>query len=306
MLTKGRAAGAGGPFGTRRRRDVVIVVAALLAGFGGAVFAEDARELFRRDRDDPAVAASTLAAIEGRTFDDVPPAAPDAEPVPAEPASTPSEALERFLAAEVAGKPDRSFALLSTAGRAAYRSPAAWQASHAGFFPIMDYSLVGVNDAGDSTEVVTDVRYRPSLDEVIGLVPARAEVTWAVVKEAGGWLVDFDGAEVSPRFPADAKALTAVERWALSRQDCEEADEYSAGLVGLSKLADSLCDARGRLTFGDVAPLDSDDSAAMVSAFGAPAVTWARTVRITGPVDLTAVLAPMGDRWLVVGVLAPQ
>lgn len=282
------------------------MVAALLAGFGGAVFAEDARELFRRDRDDPAVAASTLAAVEGRTFDDVPPAAPDAEPVAAEPASTPSEALERFLAAEVAGEPDRSFALLSTAGRAAYRSPAAWQASHAGFFPIMDYSLVGVNDAGDSTEVVTDVRYRPSLDEVIGLVPARAEVTWAVVKEAGGWLVDFDGAEVSPRFPADAKALTAVERWARSRQDCEEADEYSAGLVGLSKLADSLCDARGRLTFGDVAPLDSDDSAAMVSAFGAPAVTWARTVRITGPVDLTAVLAPMGDRWLVVGVLAPQ
>lgn len=286
----------------RRGRDVVIVAVGLAAGLGVSVFAGDVRDLVRGDAAPAPAAAPLRPSVE--EFADVEPVS--AEATPSSPAASPSAAVEQFLAAEREGDHARSFALLGSDGRATYRSPAAWRASHANFFPITGFEVRGVNDAGQRPEVVTGVRYRSGIDEVIGLVPASAEVTWPVVEEDGGWLVDFDGAQIFPELPADDGAADATRRWALARQGCEEAEEYSAGLVGAATLADELCDAEGRLELGAVSPLEVDDSAALVSAFGAAATSWARTVRISAPVPMTVVLAPVADRWLVVGVIAPR
>lgn len=292
--------------GGRRRRDLLVVGAGLVLGIGVSVFADDVSELVRGDTGSAVRTAEPAAPGERQEFSPVVADRPAGEEVAATPAATPSQAVERFLAAEVERDHERSFALLSAAGRSTYDSPAAWRASHASFFPVSGFDVRGVNDAGTSTSVVVDMRYASSLDEVLGLVPARAEVTWPVVKESGGWLVDFDGAGIDARFPAEDGAAEAARTWATARQSCDKATEYSAGLVGAATLAERLCRAKGRLVLGPVSPLDSSDNSAMVSAFGAPAAIWARTVRISGPVELTAVLAPVDDRWLVVGIVAPR
>lgn len=285
--------------GSGRRRDVLVIAMGLLVGIGGSVLADDALDLVRGDGGSEALVPNAGDDVE--RFDEVVPAS--SERIAPTPAPSPSDAIEGFLTAEASGQHEQSFALLTEAGRDTYGSPATWQAAHASFFPVAAFEMQGVNHAGSRTSVVTDVRYESTINEVIGLVPARAEVTWLVVEEGGGWLVDFDGADVAPRFPPDRDAVDAARRWATTRQDCRVAEEYSAGLVGLATIADRLCDADGPLHFGPVASLDSGDTSALVSAFGAPAATWARAVDITGPVEMTVVLAPVDDTWLVVGVV---
>jgi hypothetical protein len=47
------------------------------------------------------------------------------------------------------------------------------------------------------------------------------------------------------------------------------------------------------------------DAPPLQSSFGAEVVSWGRAVTVEGAVPLRAVVAPVDDRWLVVGVLAP-
>lgn len=288
--------------GGRRGRDLLIVGLGLAAGIGASLFADDARDLFRRDVEVDAVAAEIAAAVEPRGFDEMA-TGPLDESVSATPATTAEDAVETFLLAEVAGDHARSYALLTSSARARYGSVAAWGAAHSGFFPIRDFEVLGSQSPG---EVIARMQYRPSLDEVVGLVPARANASWRARQEGGGWLVDHDATELAPSYPADDDAGPAALRWATARQACRNAKEYGAGLVGRAPLAETLCGSEGPLRTGRVRPLDSADTGPFVSAFGAPAVSWARTVRITGAADLVAVLAPIGDQWLVVGVVEPR
>ncbi len=219
-------------------------------------------------------------------------------------APTPTDAVQRFLAAESGGEHATSYALLSDADRALYRSPAAWRAAHATMFPIVGFDVRAVDVARSLVRV--DLRYRSTIDEVVGVVPARANVTWPAVPQHGGWLVDFSNAEVRAELPPDADAATAAFTWASQRQRCAPADEYSAGLVGRATLADKLCRKRGAHSTGPVTRLEASDATAFVSAFGASATAWARAVALAGPVPMTVVLAPVADKWLVVGVLEPR
>ena len=50
-------------------------------------------------------------------------------------------------------------------------------------------------------------------------------------------------------------------------------------------------------------PLEAIDAAPFLAAFGPEASTWARVVTVTEPVPLRAVVAPIGQEWLVIGVL---
>lgn len=281
-----------------RRRDALIVVVALLVGMGGVA---GYGALTGSDDSDTAT-----------TFDTDTEPAGDLDPValPQEgdgtaagtPAASPVEAVEQFLAAEAAADFERSYSLLTQEQRVEYGSAAAWTDAHADFPPVTNHEVIeAVVD-----RVVTEVEYRSSLDEVIGLVPARARVEWVTVREANGWLVDFDAAALEPLYPGDADVPDVVAEWAQAHQDCAEPEQYEGALVAtadLRRAVEALCDSPGRITTSDAGALDEFDASALVSAFGTDALSWARAVDLRGPVAVTVIVAPVDDRWLVVGLL---
>lgn len=269
------------------------MVVALLAGMG-AVAGFGA--LTGSDDGAPA------AAIDADLGAAAPLPAAEASVEPGTPSASPRAAVEAFLDAEVAGDFQASYSLLSRSQRAAYGSAAAWINAHADFFPVTGYRIV---DAADGS-VTAEVEYRSSIDEVVGLIPARGVVEWAVVEEAGGWSVDFDASTTRARYPDDATATDAVAEWARENQRCGDPEQYDGALVATADLlaaVDSLCDSTGRISAGPPRTLDEFDASPFVSAFGTDALAWARAVVVTGPVELTVVVAPVADRWLVVGLL---
>lgn len=281
-----------GPRGSRRRDAVIVVVALLVgmgavAGFGALTGSDD---------------AAPSATIDA----DVGPATPlpdgDASVAPGSPAASPQAAVEAFLDAEAAGDFDTSYELLSEAQRAAYGSTAAWTNAHADFFPVVGHRVVGTSDAS----VTAEVEYRSGLDEVVGLVPARGVVEWVLVEEAGGWSVDFDASAVTPVYPDDETAADAVAEWAATNQRCEEPTQYQGALVATADLlavVDSLCETSDPVSTGAARTLDEFDATPLVSAFGTDALAWARAVDLSGPVELTVVVAPIDHDWVVVGLL---
>lgn len=279
-----------------RRRDALIIVVALLVGLGavvgfGAITGSEG--------------TATPATIDADvTAESVPLPERDGTVPAGAPAASPTEAVERFLAAEVDGDFEASYALLTEAQREAYVSPAFWTNAHADFFPIAGFRIL---EAGDGS-VTTEVEYRSSLDEVIGLVPSRASVVWSVVEQDGGWLVDFDAAAVEPLHPDDAAATEAVADWVETHRECRQPDQYEGALVAsgdLVRTVESLCDSTAGVTTSPPRTLDEFDASPFVSAFGSDVLSWARAVDVGGPVELSVVVAPVDDRWLVIGLLPP-
>jgi len=222
-------------------------------------------------------------------------------------AGSPQEAVEQFLAAEQDADHATSFAYLADSVRLDYGSPQAWRADHPDVLaPVTGFSPDGeVTGGGDRAEVPTAMSYRSSLDPVSGLVPARARARWVAVQEDGGWAVDVLATTQEPVLPPDAAAVEAVQAWATEQQRCGTPEQYTGGLRGREDLARALCGAPGAVTAGGVSRLSQLDAPPLQNSFGAEVVSWARTVTVDGAVPLRAVVAPVDDRWLVVGVLAP-
>jgi hypothetical protein len=221
------------------------------------------------------------------------------------PASDPRAAVEGFVAAEQAGDLARSYQFLSATDREQLPSEQDWVAAHADLFPpVTDYEIGEAGRASDATVIESTLRLESSLDEVIGLVPARAVMRWRVVEgPAGRWSVDLAGSELEPQLPPDDDAVAATERWVQSRQRCAGEGEWEGGLVGFPGLADGLCNKAGEVVVGRPGPLGDLDVEQLVSTFGENAVTWARVVPVERPAALRAVLAPIADRWVVIAVL---
>lgn len=236
-------------------------------------------------------------------------AANQGPPPPGASATTPQAAVEGFLTAEINGDLTTSFGFLSATARTGFGSPARWIADHANLVPpVRGYQVEepGAVGAGDQrAEVVAMVEFEPSLDEVAGLVAERARVTWATTAEEGSWGVDLDATTLEPLYPGDDAAPPAVRTWAESHQACDPAPArtWSGNLQGAPALADQLCGADGAVEVGAVARLASVDSGPFLAAFGATASDWARVVPVTAPVSLKVVVAPIGQEWLVIGVL---
>lgn len=222
-------------------------------------------------------------------------------------AASPQEAVERFLAAEQEADHETSFAYLADAVRLDYGSAAAWEADHPdALAPVTGFELDGPVTGGDGqAEVPTLTRYRSSLDPIGGLVPAQARTRWVAVEEEGGWAVDVLSTSQEPVLPPEDSAVAAVQAWAQGQQQCSGPEQYAAGLRGREDLARALCGSSGAVTATSVAPLAQVDAPPLQNSFGAEVVSWARTVAVEGPVPLRAVVAPVDDRWLVVGLLAP-
>ena len=222
-------------------------------------------------------------------------------------ADSPRKAVEQFLEAEQDTDYETSFAYLADAVRLEYGSPQAWLADHPdALAPVTGFSPDGEVVGGDGrAEVPTVTTYRSSLDPISGLVPARARTRWVAVQEEGGWAVDVLATTQEPVLPPDEAAVSAVEAWAAEQQRCGRPEQYTGGLRGREDLARALCGSSGRVTAADVSALSQLDAPPLQNGFGAEVVSWARTVSVGGPVPLRAVVAPVDDRWVVVGVLAP-
>jgi hypothetical protein len=281
--------------GPRRRfPSVVVVVLGLLLGLAVALLA--ARLL--GEGDGPGEASLPVATAPVKQVERA--AADEGDVWPGAGATSAEAAVTGFLDAEVAGDFERSFGFLSAEDRRRYGSPAGWVGSHADVLPPVGGFEIG--QAG-ADEVVTVVDFEPGLDQVTGLTPARARITWQVDAGPGGMGVVLDGSDVEPLLPADDGAVDAARRWVGDRQACQASDVERPGLIGSPALANALCDATGQPTVGEPDPLGDIDATVVATAFGPEAASAARVVRIAGPAELGAVLVPVGERWTVIGVV---
>ena len=285
----------------RRLPTLLLVVLGLIAGIAGAVLVP---RLLDGDEappaGDPAIADRPIdAPADVRAADaDVPPGAG---------AATPEAAVTGFLDAEVAGDLATSFGFLSEEDRTTYGSPAGWEAGHADAMPpVLGYELEPVPPSeGAAASAVTMVALEPGLDQVVGLTPARARVTWDVRQGTdGAWGVSLgEGTTFEALHPSDEGAGPAAQRWVDARQRCETPPNEFGGMVGRAVLADALCGAEGELSLGEPGPLGDIDATTFTTAFGPETAEASRLVRISGAVELGAVLAPIGDEWTVIGVV---
>lgn len=222
-------------------------------------------------------------------------------------ADSPQAAVEEFLSAEQSGDFARSFAYLADPVRVEYGTAQAWAADHPdALAPVTAFEFDGdVVGGGGRAEVPTLTSYRSSLDPVVGLVPARARTRWVAVQEDDGWAVDVSATSQQPVLPPDDEAAGVVQAWAEEQQRCGQPVQYPAGLRGRDDLARQLCGASGSVQATRVGSLQQIDAAPLQNSFGADVVSWARTVTVEGAVPLRAVVAPVDDRWLVVGLLGP-
>lgn len=280
-------------------RGVALLVGGVAVGVAvavglGSFTGDDDTETFGRSADVDSSTlydADALAEVEG----------------PRERADSPQAAVEAFLAAEESGDFDTSFAYLADSVRIEYGSASAWRADHPdALAPVTGYEFDGeVTGGGGTAQVPTVTSYRSSLDSVAGLVPARARTSWVAVEEDDGWAVDVAASSQEVLLPPDEAAVQAVQAWASEQQQCGEPEQYSASLRGRDDLAQQLCGATGDVQATDVDLLQQIDAQPLQTSFGPDVVSWARTVTVEGSVPLRAVVAPVDDRWLVVGLLGP-
>lgn len=285
-------------------RGVLVGTGLAVAGVAlGAGLAVGAGQVLGDEATDP-VPSTTRPLAVGQQDPDVVPR----DLGPAVRAATPAEAVEQFLAAEAAGDTDGSFALLSDADRRTFGSAGAWQAGHPDVVPPVEGTTTtsAPTPTGDSAtaQVVTTTDFTSSLDAVAGLVPARATVTWSVRREGAGWAVDLEGTTQQPLLPRAEDAAPAAAAWAQAAQECEpEREQYASSLRGRPALAQELCGAAGAISTGAAEPLAPEDATPFTNVYGGDAAGWARAVPVSGPTDLRVVLAPVEDRWQVVGLL---
>ncbi len=217
------------------------------------------------------------------------------------PATSPTAAVTSFLDAEISGRFADSFAVLSTSDRDELGSVDQWSEQHASLPRVLSFSLVSAKGDGP---VVTDVTYEPRVDEIAGVVAGAARVTWAAVPEGGGFVIDRLGSRVDSRYPDAELASAGVTRWIENIRSGDPTVGYDGTLLGQPSLVDRLATASGRFRTTTTTTLDRWGTPEVVTnAFGPDASTWARVVHVDGPVSFDAVTAPLGDQWVVVGVV---
>lgn len=292
-----------------RARDAIVLLLAIAAGFAIALvpraFSDSGGDDVASPRNaNPRVQLSKLA--DARVAKPLPQAMTDPASVepPAAPAPTPAAAVTEFLDAETAGDFGSSYGRLSVTDRLRTGSRNEWTNLHAQLPTIRGFSLGETQSTPGRAEIDADVQLKPGLDTIVGLVPSRAHAAWIAVPEDGGWRVDFDSSSLVPEYPPDSAAVDTARSWVSARTQCRRAPQYRDGLLGAPALAHDLCGARGPVRVGSPAPLRAGDGVEpFVAAFGPDVFTWARTVPVQSPTPLSVALAPIGERWVVIGIL---
>jgi len=220
---------------------------------------------------------------------------------PQRPAATAAGAVDAYIKAEIAGDFAGSWALLSAEDRDDIGTFNAWNDQHS-VAPRLIFSSVVATAPGEP--VVTEATFEPRIDETVGVIAGGARITWAVVSENGGFTIDRSGTKADAHYPGDSLAPGDAQEWLEGVRRDEPPTGYRGTLLGEPDLVAALRDADGR--FRPTTTIELDDWATpelVTNAFGPGASTWARVVHFDGPIGFDAVLAPYGDRWVVVGVV---
>ncbi len=224
------------------------------------------------------------------------------------PAPTSADAVTRFLDAEIAGDVSSSFAQLSTVDRAAFLNEEGWQVTHDELPAYEAYTIVEVKDS----RVVVDATLTPQVNEIVGVIPGSARVTFDVIEEDGGYYVSLDDTTFVANYPDESIAAAAATAWIAARQACDTrgAGEFGGSVVGELNLAERLCGVTGTPTTSGATRLDSlTNPTVVLSAFGGGAVDWARVITVAGldgVAPIAVVMAPFGNEWVVIGAMAAR
>lgn len=252
--------------------------------------------------DDAAPPASPAAASEAPqlTFEAPGPPGDDVDTDP-QSASSPEAAVAGFLALEAAKDYTASYGYLSEKDVATWRSAAEWELAHADLPGIEGFEIEDTT----ATDVTTQLALDSRLDQVTGLVPARGRGTWATTETDEGVRVVYADSTFQPVYPADDAVPEAAAAFVDAAAACEdEPPTYDGQLIGLPAFADELCEAGGDPQLGPAGVLtDGPDTSSLLNAFGPEVYTWARTVEVRAPVEFSVVLAPIDDRWQVIGLV---
>jgi hypothetical protein len=236
------------------------------------------------------------------------PAVPLPDPQPT-PRPHLADAVRDLLDAEQHGDSSASFLLLSRQSRGEYKDVADWTKRRQQL-PAVTGFRIDPADGGDRADragkAVAVVEHLPALDPFKGLSLARENQSFTGRREGAGWLVDGDP-DVEPLLPPEPRAVEAATAWVAAVQSCDQAK--AAGLqavptiFGSAEGANGLCGKQGPVTPGPVDRLTPGvASADIVAQYSTDALEWARVVRITSPAAFGVVLAPIGDRWQVLGL----
>ncbi len=229
-------------------------------------------------------------------------------------AASPMAAIRSFLEAEQIADHERSWTLLSEQSRRAVGLAAQWERSAATRPRIIGFELAPTDQQGtDPDRVVATVDYVAELSPTLGLVPTRVIAEFETVAAAGGFRVAYPPRLLSRAFADVGGVVGAAEAWLADVRECAGVDgstnvhEWSGGLIGdgAPDLVDDLCAGASARVRSAAQPLtDRYGIEPFVAAFGSDVATWASTVELRGPrVHHDLVLAPIGERWLVIGVI---
>lgn len=242
------------------------------------------------------------------------PALADAPPAPRDraapgPGTDAEAAAAGFLTAEATRDLETAFTYLHPDEQAVFGSPAGYVSAHADLLgPVTGFTVDRADpDPADPTRatVVATVGFEPSLDLVVGLIPATATATIPVVEGEDGWTVSLADTVFEPILPSDDRAAADAREYVVGAVACDLPPVgYGGALIGRPQIVAELCGATGDATVAGIAPLDDPVRVQpFLSAFGPDVTSWARVAEVTSPVALRLVLAPYGDAWTVIGVL---
>ena len=223
-------------------------------------------------------------------------------------APDPRSAVQRFLDGEIARDDRLSYGQLSVADRVTYPSVGSWTVHEANSAQVVGATITAVAQHGDAAGVRVALRQKPQLDEIQGLVASRANALFQAVREDGGWRVLLASSTIANEYPPASGARAAAVSWTVARQHCASTSalQWRSGLYGdgADLTASQLCHTSVAPQLGVPRALDdSDSSAPLLAAFGPDVQLWARVVPMRAPVHVNLVLAPVGEHWLVVGLL---
>lgn len=296
-----QAASSGGVLPRSRRAPLLWVAVGLALGIGGALAvvnladdgSSDGPVVTRRSPEVERAAAPPVSALD----------VPD-RPVAEGPGTDPQDAVDGFLAAEIASDLQTAWTWLSAPAQEQWPSPAHWIASHADLLGTVTGRSLTAIELGDDDALVTGRISRvPMLDPVAGLTAAVSDFSVEVVRSDDGWTVDARTLAMTAVLPADALVADAAEQFVLDAQACRQP---IVPLVGRPSMAEALCDTDGQFVVGEVGPLDDlTILQPFTAAYGGEVTQWARTVALSGALDATLVVGPLGDGWIPIGLARP-
>jgi hypothetical protein len=220
-------------------------------------------------------------------------------------ASSLASSANVFVNAIVSDDTNAAFGLLTKADRDFFGSVAQFGATLARSAPWLHADVTTTE-----TSIVATVQRTPQLDDALGLIAATAKITMLARNESGAWRVDWRHRTISEESTLnDVQAKDDVARWAYGHQACKPDVrlEHPTGIAGVSGFAAALCRTKAPISVDDVTSLESlDDPGPFVDAFGPEVMHWGRVVTLRAPIDMRVVVAPVGDRWIVVGLSRPE